>query len=250
MASHGLTWDDYYRCLDSLGRFYNSEFIAHIGYQVATFGLAVALSPTIISIIADTIVFFYSAIPKVYATWIAAVIYAVLFLVWFTGCFRYSFRYLHGRSQYYAAISEIIWDHMGMLAESTGKRTTELRDRLFGMGQWSERKALGMPEGIRVLFEAYLYFSRCKKLGLGNEIAAHFDPFHVNEELCPIKGNEYYSGQKSLLWDKTDLLLLAYTPALNHYQSLEEQHRGKSPSEVSVSMREAIERGKLLRPDC
>jgi hypothetical protein len=80
----------------------------------------------------------------------------------------------------------------------------ELRNRLFGMEQWSERKALGMPAGIQVLFEAYLYFSICKKLGRGNEIAAHFDPFHVNEELCPIEGNEYYSGQKSLLWDKTE----------------------------------------------
>ena len=235
--------------MDSLARFYNSEFIAHIGYQVATLGLAVALSPTIVSIIADTIVFFYSAIPKVYATWIVVVIYAVLFLVWFTGCFPYSFRYLHGRSQYYAAISEIIWDHMGMLAGSTDKRTTELRNRLFGMEQWSKREELGMPAGIQVLFEAYLYFSICKKLGRGNEIAAHFDPFHVNEELCRIEG-KYYSGQKSLVWDRTDLLLLAYTPTLNHYRSLEEQLRGKSPSEVSVLDREAIERGKLLRPDC
>lgn len=214
--------EEYFRALDALARFYNSEFLVHIGYELTSIAIIVATASITLSPFADVIIY-TSKWDRPLVTLAILVVYLIVGISWFLGFpyalhddskFPFSFKYLHARSQYYACVSRLVWDHMGMQKWSTPSRVKKLKKRL--LGPWGGfRHGLGIIQGILSLFEAELYVSKCKRNGQPlNEIKNNLHKFDVTVDICNPESGDYHSKRESLFWNATDLLILAYRPAL------------------------------------
>jgi len=216
-----MTDEDYYRCLDSLVRFYNSEIVVHVGYLLtAALTLLASFSLLLTSgILADLImrlfVFFGATLESKDAAWVGFGLCVVAGAIWLLRRFRFSFSYLYGRTLYYECLSQITWDHMGMQQWSTPSRNLRLRHRALGT---KKEKRLGVIAAVTKLFEAYLYISKCKREGVDvGTIHQNLKEFRVDEDICPIETETYYSNEKRFRWNQTDLLLLAYRSKIREY---------------------------------
>jgi len=215
--------EEYFHALDALARFYNSEFLVHIGYELTSIGIIVAAASITLSPFADVITYTVKW-DRVLVTLAILAMYLIASISWFVGFpyalhddskFPFSFKYLHARSQYYAQVSQLIWDHMGMQKWSTPDRVNKLKERL--LGPWGESEhGLGIIQGIVGLFEAELYISKCKKNGR-SPIENNLRKFDVTVDICDPEASDYYSKSKSFFWNTTDLLILAYRPMLYTY---------------------------------
>jgi len=155
-----VTPDDYFRGLDSLARFYNSQITAHVGYLVSVSAfLGAAFVGVSTSILLRTGSFQFELWSvSVCDGWLRFGIPLILFAflcTWCTGRFPYSLRYLLGGVQYNVALSELAFEHMG-LKDNDPNRTGMLRRR-------TERLEGGIEESLRSLFDARLFASKCRE---------------------------------------------------------------------------------------
>ena len=113
-----MTLEDphYFRNLDSLARFYNSQGTAHVGYLITS----VVLYVTIFSIVQptkaleDLLGYFGLEVHPLVASIVVVVIFFLLLPVCMYLPFSFSFRYQLARTQFYMELSSIVWEHMGL----------------------------------------------------------------------------------------------------------------------------------------
>lgn len=228
----------FHRCLDSLARFYNSQITVRVGYLVSSFVALIAVFAltkewlaSLVAYAAETVLTIpLSQISTIWIETLVLGIDACFFLVYIFGKFHFCFRYLLGRMQYYQALSEIVWDHMGITPSTRSMYHVELlRQRAVG------EKGIGINEAILSLFEARLSVSiwhrKHSNLRLNasenkdlrtelQQTLRSIEPFAVtHDDICWV-GHTYYAQPAPLFgrWNKADLLLLAHRDALRGYR--------------------------------
>jgi hypothetical protein len=231
--------EKYLTRLDSLASSYNAEVLAHIGYELTLFSVAagslLATANPLWAPFVGALIDLWTRPNVPFAWWTVAfallwVFLAILAVMWFFGCFHipYSFKYLLGRSQYYLAMSEIIWAHMGVAV--TPALYASLRERVTRLGG-------GQRHAIQKLFEAQLYLSnygikvskggRKDDSAVAKNLVSYFG-IGVNEiaedgKFCenPIISltDQYYNKVILMLWKRADLLTLAYEPTFRDYET-------------------------------
>jgi hypothetical protein len=156
----------------ALARFYNSEFLVHIGYELTSIAVIVATASITLSPFADVIIY-TSKWDRPLVTLAILVVYLIVGISWFLGFpyalhddskFPFSFKYLHARSQYYACVSRLVWDHMGMQKWSTASRVKKLKKRL--LGPWGD---------FDTDWESYKVFSASSRLSYTSQNVSGMD---------------------------------------------------------------------------
>jgi hypothetical protein len=122
---------DYFRNLDSVARFYNSQGTAHVGYLITS----VVLYLTIFSIVQPTkaleefLGYFRLEVHPLIASIVVVAVFLLFLPVWIWLPFSFSFRYQLARTQFYMELSSIVWEHMGISGtakiEPLRKRATD-----------------------------------------------------------------------------------------------------------------------------
>jgi hypothetical protein len=146
--------DEYIRLLDSLARFYNSEVTVHVGYLLT---LAVVFF-TLLTLVSQRLT---QGLPL----W-EFIEYVILAFSGLCVLMYPVFRYAVARYFYYSALSEIVWQHMGLQGHET-KWLDALKTRATRSGTRE-----GIHQSIMTMFEARLYISQCFRNGLISETPA------------------------------------------------------------------------------
>lgn len=251
--------DELVRNLDSYLRFYQSESLAHIGYELTLTGLvAVGLTNPVFGLIRQFLdwvlvraltmyhlPFFGFASPEV-ADFCAAALSAFICFGLFASYFfgkgwpsPFNFKYLFARGQYYMCLFEIIHEHMGGIRPTIEQHVVQdLRSR-------AER--MGVAMAVQRLFEAHLATSIQRRLGrteLGPNELSHFDAEQLYQWYPLKKEVHWYDERLSLnlfrlwrwkvRWKLLDLLALAYR------ETAEKYGRSTDPQDLVI--------GRLLEP--
>ena len=135
---------DYIRKLDSLARFYNSQITSHVGYLLTSAAGYFAI---------------FSLATQ--ANWIPEAWSLALFVV--VGVLYFALpapfppfpMYLLARVQYYNALSQVVWDHMGSSSPDP-TYFERLKQRAL---QVPRNGGIGIQQAVGTLFEAHLYLS-------------------------------------------------------------------------------------------
>lgn len=266
--------DDYLAKLDSLARFYNSQIIAHVGYTLTTLILFVTLY---FGLLAD-IVSWQLPFGRI-------ILFAVLLIAFilfpFLGKFWSGFDYLSrltplyhfARMKYYTALTEIVWDHMGL---------TRSGDTHFETLQ-TRAESLSILHAIMKLFEAWLYVSlrrssndpefqlNKKELKSNEEEQANPESKSLDRqyEACTISVNSYLEksppkpiqvfslkgyvekggtmGVSYHAW-QTRLLLMAYRFKLREYSKIPEPRAEKGKRSLTDPRLLCLQVAELFRP--
>jgi len=199
--------DEYRRLLDSLARFYNSQITAHVGYLLTVVAVLLTSLAILNQTLSDRIYFFLAG---------------GLSLAFFGCIITYSF----ARLQYWMVLSQIVWEHMGLLGYAP-EHMRELQSR--ALKQRARRG--GIEPSIVSMFEARLYVSQCyrhkgsKKLNsddldhLTANLRTYFEFEEFGEEdLKRRMTDRPYSGSWFWKLDKTWLLEFAYRGKINEHR--------------------------------
>lgn len=203
---------EYIRLLDTLARFYNSQITAHVGYELtATAGLVAVLlgvTSTVVGVCKSLL--------------LAMGIFDLVCLgIFFVAPFWPCFKYLYGRLQYYGELSNVVFEHMGLMTpHSRGQgeewQANESVRRLREMALTNEH---GIQGQIDKIFRARLYVSRAiRSDGDTGEIRKNLQQFfHVTPDIVEPTDRRFVKGiipwewmARKFGWMKVDVLLLAY----------------------------------------
>lgn len=232
------------RSLDSVGGLYNSQITVHVGYAITVTAVVVTGLLALFSFIEQIIRDWALACIRSDATFLAIVLETIatvpffisLFVAYFFGYWPWprfvSFTYLFGRIRYYMALSQLVWEHMG-ISVGTGDVSVfyTLKERAVG------KEGKGIDEAIISLFEARLSVSLWHRRHPGLTLSG--DPRTLSDELLELRKrlqaelesaevlrvvsanicdvSRAYYEQRAPLWGRrnlADLLHLAYSPAL------------------------------------
>jgi hypothetical protein len=160
--------DQYLSLLDSLARFYNSQITAHIGYTatvtVGVFAVVLTLLSEIIQLRHQLSNLLHNWIPSVTSFWVVVFLVAldlvILGLYLLAPLRPISVKYLLGRTQYYIALSQIVFEHMGLKSKFTRREDDPFLKALDTRAQDAPN---GIEDAIIRLFEARLFISRCHR---------------------------------------------------------------------------------------
>jgi hypothetical protein len=204
--------DDWYvRSLDSLARFYNSQATVHVGYVLTLVAISLALFAFVNQRLSPQLAW-QQYVRFVIVTW--AVIGALLY---------YPLKYAVARLQYYIALSEIVWMHMGLQGHAR-----DWSDAMKRRARRIREHRGGIQPCIRSMFEARVYVSQqCRKGDISGEKEKEisenmrkffeFDEDVSDEQLRTMMIRHHYPG-RLLFWDRTELLGFAYIPKLLEYR--------------------------------
>jgi ribosomal protein L40E len=222
-----MTLDDQYlSLLDSLARFYNSQITAHVGYSatvtVGILAVVLTLSSGVIQLRHQLSNLLRNWIPCLTSFWIVVFLVTVdlVFLgLYFLAPLRpVSLKYLVGRTQYYIALSQLVFEHMGLESKFRDRKNDPLLKVL-------RTRAQNAPDGIGGavirLFEARLFVSRCHRK---NKQFEGGDPknlrvFGVSDSEIGLiaEYKDYYTSKilPSLGFSMCDLVFLGYKAKIN-----------------------------------
>lgn len=219
---------EYRRMLDSLARFYNSQITAHAGYMLATgLGLVTILlqSDRWISLIETTFGEYghvdAARLELLGALWFltGAMLLLVIvspFLGRISRIMLISPIYHYGRLQYYIALTEIVWLHMGLVEQHVDRKLFQLlKDRAL-CSSWRHEnmdRSLGMVQAVKTLFEARLYIS------LRRMKASNYELDDEGQALFNL--SEYYTVEHTMSSYgglKRDLMFSIYRKTLRGYR--------------------------------
>jgi hypothetical protein len=229
--------DAYLRLLDSLARFYNSEITAHVGYAatvtVSVLAALLAFSSLVIQLRYGLSNLLRNWVPWITSFWVVVlVVFVVAFFltVFSLAPLQYlSLRYLFGRTQYYVALSQIVFEHMGLESRLMSREQDLFLKTL-------QAKAVGTPHGIEggviSLFEARLFVSRCfrkKKESEGRNVE-YLKAFGVldTEIDVTVQYKDYFSAKILPVrgFSMCDLVFLGYKARIDRYTNASDP-RGK-----------------------
>jgi len=213
-----VTEDHYFTILDSYARFYNSQTTAHIGYLISIFALTVG---SLVGIVVSTILRADTYYPDVMGLdtvirWGVLTGAIVVFLLWVlmdNFPFPYfSLKYRLGRIQYWMALSQIVWEHMGGKSNPKEDFMLRLKKRVF-------EQEIGVEQAISTLFEARLYVSGCTRQREKRQIMETPEVLRLQDDKLkkyfmigkdiPVSGGPYL--RKTVIFYHLDqLLYLAY----------------------------------------
>jgi hypothetical protein len=231
---------DYLRMLDALGRFYNSQVTQHVGYLITSVLGYVALFSLAIQSKWIQLPYEYLGFPLDLLGWYAVLLFVVLGFICVIMPYPPFPLYFLSRVQYYIALSEVVWDHMGMTNSDLAHRD-ELKVRVFQrMTQPKYPGTHGLIQAVMSLFEAQLYLSCRPESHHGSEWKRDFV---ISDELA-----KYLSPDTSRIgvWkfkvSVTCLLRIAYRSRIRDYlnaakgagnEESEDYRKGKLFSECS-----------------
>jgi hypothetical protein len=229
---------DYFRNLDSVARFYNSQGTAHVGYLITS----VVLYLTIFSIVQPTkaleefLGYFRLEVHPLIASIVVVAVFLLFLPVWIWLPFSFSFRYQLARTQFYMELSSIVWEHMGI---SGTAKIEPLRKR-------ATDEDMSIQGAVMDLLEArlyrYLWISRDEREPPkedNGELWMHV--FHVEclfwqvsedyQEL--VKSDDYksflatYEKNRKVLgvWNYGDLLWTAHRGTVKRYEKIDQRYK-------------------------
>lgn len=194
---------DYIRCLDSLARFYNSQVTVHAGYLLTSVVAFFAVLSMMLSLVNEDLLQARYLLLLVFGlAWILAVL----------------FTYFLARLQYYMVLSNIVWAHMGLQGYQPDT-VTALKSRAMKTGNMR-----GVQASILSMFEAYLYVSELYRWAEKSDRWAEmpdrvrYETLHNlktyfrfdDDHLAELMLYWAFEGKLFKIWQKTDLLRLAY----------------------------------------
>jgi hypothetical protein len=146
---------EYVRLLDSLARFYNSQITVHVGYQLTVTATVVGTVVGIVLALVTSIDL--SSESNIIERVLTFALLVVGIYVYLQCNCRYLFKYLLGRTQYYIALSQAVWEHMGLKSFPQPKRPKE--DHMLLLKKRALSYKYGIENAVISLFEARLFLS-------------------------------------------------------------------------------------------
>ena len=201
--------------LGVLGSSYDSQATQHVGYLISSvLGYFVPWSLVFASR-------WFSSLPEC-LTFSLVVLFLVLGIL-YSLCVPV---YLLVRVQYYSALSEIVWEHMGLKNSNLWVRK-ELKTRVFQRAKGKYPGTHGIVRAIVTLFEARLYLSMRT-----NETNEWKNVFVVSDRLARAMGGRSYTGNILWILPRTRLLRLAHRREIKSYLNSYKDKKKKSSTEA------------------